>query len=145
MIERCPIIPIEQHLIYYNGVNAELIKEISDLQSPHYVLDLVMCYAKLKIIVEKTPAVTCMNEIYETHNVGAVFKKFQCTFCGLGFIQYCTRQLKEELCLLTYKVQDQQLPDICCLPQENLMENLKNNGYDGILMLAPSCTTSWEK
>ncbi len=34
IIERCPIIPIEQHGIYHNGTDAKLLKELHDLRSP---------------------------------------------------------------------------------------------------------------
>ncbi len=58
MIKRCLIIPIKQHQIYYNGVDTKLRKGLHDVRSPEYVLDLAMCYAELKIIVEKTPTCT---------------------------------------------------------------------------------------
>ncbi len=34
MIKQCPIIPIEQHSIYANGVDAELLEDLHDLRSP---------------------------------------------------------------------------------------------------------------
>ncbi len=58
MIECYPIIPINQHGIYVNGVGAELLEDMHDLQSPKYLLDSAMCYAKLKIIMQNTPAET---------------------------------------------------------------------------------------
>ncbi len=60
MIMRCPITPLKEHAIYYGRVNAEELKEMSDLQSPKYVLNLTMCCAKLKIIVQGTPTKTCI-------------------------------------------------------------------------------------
>ncbi len=61
MIERCPIIPIKEHCIYYNGVVAVLLEAISDNISPKFTVDSAMFYAKLKIIVEKTPNEICIN------------------------------------------------------------------------------------
>ncbi len=58
MIEQCPIILIEQHTIYYTVVNAELSKDITDLQSSEFLLDSAMSHTELKIIVAKIPAET---------------------------------------------------------------------------------------
>ncbi len=41
-------------MIYYR-VDAILLEGLTDLQSPEYILDLAMCYAKLKVIVRHTP------------------------------------------------------------------------------------------
>ncbi len=62
-----------------------------------------MCYAKPKIIVEKTPAETCINKFCTTHNVCIAFRKLQLTFLGPCCTQHHTRQRKEELCLTKYK------------------------------------------
>ncbi len=62
-----------------------------------------MCFAKLKLIVEKTPAEMCINEFHKTCNVHAAFKKLQTTFLGPGFTQRCAVQLKEELRNLRYR------------------------------------------
>ncbi len=43
MIERSPIIPIKQHSISANWVDAELLEAMNDLQSPNYLLDSAMC------------------------------------------------------------------------------------------------------
>ncbi len=103
MIERCPIIPIEQHGIYANGIDAELLKAMHDLQSPEYLLDLAMCYAKLKIITLNTSAETCINEFCKTHNFCTAYLKLKLTFLGPGFTQQCAGQLKQEFCTLKYK------------------------------------------
>ncbi len=42
MIKQCPMIPIEQHGIYANGIDAELLKDMHDLRSPEYLLDSAM-------------------------------------------------------------------------------------------------------
>ncbi len=41
MIEKCPIIPIKEHHIYYNRLNADLLKAMSNLRSPNFVV--VLC------------------------------------------------------------------------------------------------------
>ncbi len=102
MIKQCPIIWIKKHVIYIGRTNAKLLKDLHDLQSLEYVVDSAMCYAKLKIMVEKTAAETCINKLRKTRNVQAAFKKLQVTFLGPGFTQQCTRQLEEELCYLWY-------------------------------------------
>ncbi len=68
MMVQCPMIPIKQHSIYYNRVDADVIKGFDDLPSPKYLLDSALCYAKLKVIVHHTPAETCINEFHKTHN-----------------------------------------------------------------------------
>ncbi len=55
MIERFPIIPIKQHGIYHSGIDAELLEAMHDLLLPKYVVDSAICFAGLKLIVEKTP------------------------------------------------------------------------------------------
>ncbi len=62
-----------------------------------------MCYAKLKLIVEKMPAEICINRFCKTRNICATFKKLQTMFLGPGFTQHCAGQLKEELRNLMYK------------------------------------------
>ncbi len=66
----CPVIPIEQHPIYYYGANDKLLKDMPDLRSPKYALDSAMCYAKLKIIVEKTPTKTCIIKFRKSSEMG---------------------------------------------------------------------------
>ncbi len=97
MIERCPIIPIKQHCIYANGVDDELLEAMHDLRSPEYLLDLTMCYAKLKIITQHTSAETCTNEFHKTRDFRAAYLKLKLTFLGPSFTQQCARQLEEEL------------------------------------------------
>ncbi len=87
MIKQCLIIPIDQHGVYFGGTDAELLKDLFDLGSPEYVVDSVMCYTKLKLIVKKTPAETCINEFSKSCNVHAAFKKLQVMFLGPGFTQ----------------------------------------------------------
>ncbi len=103
-IERCPITPIRQCPVSYNRVYAELLEELSDynLQSPEFVLDLAVCYAKVKIISERTPAKTCINEFCKTHNIHAEYRKLQFTFLGPGFTQHCSGKLEDKLCSLKY-------------------------------------------
>ncbi len=103
MMEQCPIIPIEQHHIYYNGVDAELLEEMYDHQSSKFVVDFAMCYEELWIIVEKTPAETCINKFHRTCSICDALKRLQLTFLGPSFTQLCTGKLKEELCSLKYK------------------------------------------
>ncbi len=43
MIEQCLIIPIEQHAIYSKGVDEDMLKGLTDLQSPEYLPDLAKC------------------------------------------------------------------------------------------------------
>ncbi len=63
MIEQFHIIPIEQHCIYYHGVDTELLKEMHEHRSPQFIVDSAMCYAKL---IEKTPANICINKFCNT-------------------------------------------------------------------------------
>ncbi len=103
MIKQCPIIPIEQHATYYNRVDADMLKGLTDQLSPEFLLDLAMCYAKLKFIVYHTPAKTCINKFHKTHNVHTVFRHLQFTFHGPGFTQRHAGQLKDKLLSLKYK------------------------------------------
>ncbi len=80
MIERCPIIPIKQHPVYFNGVNAGLLKDISDLCSANYALDSAMCCAELKIIVKKTLAKTCINVLQDPQCPCCVKRNFSISF-----------------------------------------------------------------
>ncbi len=48
---------VEQHGIYFAGTNAELLKDMHDLNSPKYVV-ILPCAINLKLIVEKTPTET---------------------------------------------------------------------------------------
>ncbi len=91
MIERCPIIPFEQHGFYYGGTDSKLLEEIYDLQFPEYAVDSAMCFVELKLIIEKTPAESCINE---THDVCATFKKLQLSFLGPVFTQRYPANLK---------------------------------------------------
>ncbi len=84
MINRCPIIPIEQHQVYYHRVNTKILEGLYNVRFPKYVLDLAMCYAKLKIIVEKTPAMTCINKFCKTREVCTAFKKHRILFLDWG-------------------------------------------------------------
>ncbi len=102
LIKRCFITSIEQHGVYVKVVNAKVPEGLHDVRSPKSVLELAMCYTKLKIIVEKTPADTCINKFYKTHDVCTTYRKLQYTFLGQGFTQCCTRQLEEELCSLKH-------------------------------------------
>ncbi len=113
MIERCPIIPIKQHGIYHNRINAELLEEMYDLRLPEYAVDSAMCCTKLKPFVEKTPAETCINKFCKTCNVCVAFKKLQTTFLGPGFTQLLAGQLEDKLAPLS---KAQQLLDTHCLP-----------------------------
>ncbi len=103
MIERCPIIPMDQHCIDANGVDAELLEDMTNLRSAEYLLDSAMCYAELKIITQNTPAETCINEFRKTRNFCAAYLKLKLTFLGPGFTQRLAGQLEEELRALTYK------------------------------------------
>ncbi len=103
MIEHCPIIPINQHGIYANGVKAELLKDMHDLRSPKYLLHSAMCYAKLKIIMQNTSAKTCINEFCKTCDFRAAYKKLRLTFLGPGFNHFQAGQLEDELRSLKYK------------------------------------------
>ncbi len=136
MIKRCPIIPIEQHGIYANGVDAELLKGLHDVRSPKYLLDSVMCYAELKIITQNTSAKTCINMFCRTHNFCAAYKKLRLTFFGLGFTQRCARQLEDELQSLRYKGEYKhsnfQMYIACHEQIFQQMQNLKTDGYDEI-------------
>ncbi len=71
MIKWCPIIPIEQHGIYFGGTDAKLLKEMHDLQSRGYAIDSAMCYAELRIIVEKSPSETFIYEFCKTRDNSA--------------------------------------------------------------------------
>ncbi len=42
MIEWCPIISIEQHCIYYQGVDSELLEEMFDHRFPKFVVNSAM-------------------------------------------------------------------------------------------------------
>ncbi len=95
MIEHWPIIPIEQHGIYTNGVGVKLLKDMHDLQSPKYLLDSAMCYAELKIIMQNTSAETCINEFCKTLNFRVMYKKLRLTFLGPGFTQLHAGHLKD--------------------------------------------------
>ncbi len=136
MIERCPIIPIEQHGIYHNGMDAKLLEEMHDLHSPEYAVDSAMCYAELKLIIDKTPAEICINKFHKTCNVSAAFKKLQTTFFGPGFTQHCAGQLEEDLHTLRYKGKYKQnnfQSFVTCHEKiYQQMQNLKNDGYAGI-------------
>ncbi len=66
MIKRCSIIPIEQHGIYANRVDAKLLKDIHDRSSPKYLLDSATCYAELKTIMQNTSTETCINKFSKT-------------------------------------------------------------------------------
>ncbi len=68
MIKQCPIIPVKHHLIYYNGVDSDLLEGLTDLQAPQNLLDSTMCYVKLKVIVCQTHAETCIDEFCKTSN-----------------------------------------------------------------------------
>lgn len=87
MINHCPIIPEEQHQTYYRGVDVKLLRELSDLNFPGYVLDLAMCYTKLKIIVANTPVATFIKEYCKTHDFCAAFRRLQTPFLGPSFSQ----------------------------------------------------------
>ncbi len=95
-----------------------------------------MCYAKLKLIVDKTLAEICINEFCKTCNVCAVFKKLQTTFLGPGFTQRCAGQLEEDLRNLKYKGKYKQNHFQSYVARHEKiyqqMQNLKNNGYAGI-------------
>ena len=136
MIERCPIIPIEQHGIYHGGTDAELLEEMHDLRSPEYAVDSAMCYAELKLIVEKTPAEICINKFRKTRDVRAAFKKLQTTFLGPGFTQRRAGQLEEELRNLKYKgeYKTNNFQSYVARHEKiyQQMQNLKNDGYAGI-------------
>ncbi len=97
MIERCPIIPIKQHVIYANRVGTELLEDMYDLRSPKYLLDSAMSYAKLKIIMQNTSTKTCIDKFCKTHDVNAVYKKLRLKFLGPGFIERHAGQLEDEL------------------------------------------------
>ncbi len=58
MIEQRPIIPIEQRVIYCNGIDANTLEGQTDLQSPVYLLDWTMRYAEIKVMVCHIPAET---------------------------------------------------------------------------------------
>ncbi len=103
IIEQCPIIPINQHAIYYNGVETKLLEDMTDLQSPEFLFYTAMCYAELKIIITKSPAKTCINKFCKTRNVCAAYKKLQFIYLGLGFTLFYAGQLKDELFCLKYK------------------------------------------
>ncbi len=66
MIADAPLF-LSSTIFYYNGVDVNVLKELADLQSLEYVLDLYVCYTELKIIVEKTPAETCIDKFCTTH------------------------------------------------------------------------------
>ncbi len=136
MIERCPIIPIEQHGIYYGGTDSKPLEEMHDLQSPKYAVDSAMCYAKLKLIVEKIPAEISINKVCKTCNVCAAFKKLQTTFLGPGFTQHSASQLKDNLRNLWYKGGYKHIYFQSYVAKHKKiyqqMQNLKNYGYAGI-------------
>jgi len=136
MIERCPIIPMEQHGIYANSVDAELLEDMNDLQSPEYLLDSAMCYAELKIITQNTPAETCINEFRKTCYFRAAYLKLKLTFLGPGFTQQRARQLEDELRTLKYKGEyKSNYFQLYIAQHEKIyqqMENLKADGYAGI-------------
>ncbi len=96
MIKRCSIIPINEHVQYYNRTDTDVLKELGDFSSPEYVLDSANCYAELKVIVTRTPTKTCMNEFHKTCNVCAAFKKLKFTFIGPSFTQQCTVQFEDK-------------------------------------------------
>ncbi len=73
MIKCSPILPIEQHGIYFGGTDAKLLEEMYNLRTPKYAIDSAMCYVKLKLIVEKTPAETCIDEFCKTCDVCVAF------------------------------------------------------------------------
>ncbi len=60
MVAQCPIIPIEQHIWYYDGLDAEILEELDDSCSPKYHLDLDMSYAEFTVIIQHTPAELCI-------------------------------------------------------------------------------------
>ncbi len=139
MIERSPIIPIipiEQHGIYYGGMDTKLLEEMYDLQSPKYAADSAMCYAKLKLIVEKTHAEICINKFCKTCDVCAAFKKLQTTFLCPGFTQHCAGQLEEELLILRYKGKHKHNNFQSYVARHEKifqqMQTLENEGYAGI-------------
>ncbi len=84
----------KQHQVYYNGVGAELLEGLHDVRSPKHVLDLAMCYGELKIIVDKTPAKTCINRFCKTHNICPTYRKLQYTFLGLDLLNVATDSSK---------------------------------------------------
>ncbi len=68
-ITRCPIIPIipiRDHHQYYSRIDTEVLVELEKQHSPTYLLDSSMCYAELKLIVQNTPAKTCINKFCKT-------------------------------------------------------------------------------
>ncbi len=95
-----------------------------------------MCYAELKLIVDKTPAKICINKFCKTRNFCAAFKKLQTTFLGPSFTQSQARQLEEDLRTLRYKCEYKQNNFQSYVAYHNKiyqqMENLKNDGYAGI-------------
>ncbi len=95
-----------------------------------------MCYAELKLIVEKTLAEICINEFCKTRDVYAAFKKLQTMFLGPGFSQRCTGQLEEDFHNLKYKGKYKQSnfqSYVACHEKiYQQMQNLKNDGYAGI-------------
>ena len=136
MIERCPIIPMEQHGIYANGVDAELLKDMTDLRSPEYLLDSAMCYAELKIITQNTPAETCINEFCKTRDFHAAYLKLKLTFLGPGFTQQRAGQLEDELRSLKYKGEYESNNFQTYIARHEKifqqMQNLTADGYAGI-------------
>ena len=136
MIERCPIIPIDQHGIYANGVDAELLEDMTDLRSAEYLLDSAMCYAELKIITQNTPAETCINEFRKTRDFRAAYLKLKLTFLGPGFTQRRAGQLEEELRTLKYKGEYKGNNFQTYIARHEKiyqqMQNLKAEGYAGI-------------
>ena len=136
MIKQCPIIPIEQHGIYANGVDAELLKDMHGLRSPEYLLDSAMCYAELKLITQNTPAGTCINEFRKTRDFRAAYLKLKLTFLGPGFTQQRAGHLKEELQSLKYKGEFKTSNFQTYIAKHEKiyqqMQNLKDDGYAGI-------------
>ncbi len=135
MIECCPIIPIEQHGIYANRVDSKLLKAMSDLWSPKFLLDSA-CFAELKLITQNTAAETCINEFYKTRDVRAAYLKLWLTFLGPGFTQRRAGQLEEELRFLKYKgeYRNNNFQTYIAWHKKiyQLMQNLKTNGYAAI-------------
>ncbi len=136
MIEWCLIIPIEQHHIYYHGVNAEILEKLSDHRSPKFIIDSAMSYADLRIIVEKTPAEIFIKKFHKTGNICTAFNKLQLTFLGPGFTQHHAGQLEEEIRSLKYKGEFKynnfQMYVAGHKKIFQQLQNLNNDGYAGI-------------
>ncbi len=132
-IKRCPIIPIKQHPVYNNGVDAKLLKLLPQVRSPKYVLDSALCYAKLKVIGEKPPLRPASRTSARPAMSAQHIRNFSILFLAWFIPNVVPDSSKRSFAYSKVRENSNFQTYISC--HEKIfqqMENIQNNGYAGI-------------